>query len=342
MKVSKHKYSELLKNIGSTIETGRNNALSALNEQILLTYWEIGRHIIEFEQHGSERAEYGTALINNLSKDLKVRHGKGFSRSNIQLMRLFYIKYPKYQTSGKSRKSQTSGKLTWSHYSELLGISDDMARAFYEQQGIKENWSVRELKRQIDSALFQRLALSKDKKGVLALATKGHHIANTGDLVKDPYIFEFLKIPESKRVTEAALEKKLIDNLQSFLLELGKGFSFVARQFRITLDNKHFRIDLVFYHRILKCFILIDLKTRKVKHGDIGQMNLYLNYFKEEENTEGDSEPIGIIIAADKHEYLVKYATGGLSNKIFVSKYQLYLPDKKLLEQKIKEIIESD
>ena len=276
MAISKSKYNDLLKNIGSTIETGRNNALSALNEQILLTYWEIGRHIVEFEQHGSERAEYGTALINNLSNDLKVRHGKGFSRSNIQLMRLFYIKYPKYQTSGKSRKSQTSGKLTWSHYSELLGVSDDMARSFYEQQGTKENWSVRELKRQINSALFQRLALSKDKKGVLALATKGLHIANTSDLIKDPYVFEFLKIPESKRVTEAALEKKLIDNLQSFLLELGKGFSFVARQFRITLDNKHFRIDLVFYHRILKCFILIDLKTRNVKHGDIGQMNLYL------------------------------------------------------------------
>ena len=340
MKISKGKYNDLLKNIGSAIETGRNNALSALNEQLLLTYWDIGKHIVEFEQHGSERAEYGTALINNLSNDLKVRHGKGFSRSNIQLMRLFYIKYPKYQTSCKSRKSQTSGKLTWSHYSELLGVSDDMARSFYEQQGTKENWSVRELKRQIDSALFQRLALSKDKKGVLALATKGQHIANTSDLIKDPYVFEFLKIPESKRVTEAALEKKLIDNLQSFLLELGKGFSFVARQFRITLDNKHFHIDLVFYHRILKCFILIDLKTRNVKHGDIGQMNLYLNYFKEEENTDGDNEPIGIIIAADKHEYLVKYATGGLSNKIFVSKYQLYLPDKKLLEQKIKEIIE--
>lgn len=342
MKISKNKYNDLLKNIGSAIETGRNNALSALNEHILLTYWEIGRYIVEFEQHGSERAEYGTALINNLSKDLKVRHGKGFSRSNIQLMRLFYIKYPKFQTSGKSRKSQTSGKLTWSHYSELLGVSDDMARAFYEQQGTKENWSVRELKRQVDSALFQRLALSKDKKGVLALATKGHHVASSSDLIKDPYVFEFLKIPESKRVTEAGLEKKLIDNLQSFLLELGKGFSFVARQFRITLDNKHFRIDLVFYHRILKCFILIDLKVRKVNHGDIGQMNLYLNYFKEEENTEGDNEPIGIIIAADKHEYLVKYATGGLSNKIFVSKYQLYLPDKKLLEQKIKEIMEGD
>ncbi len=342
MAITKSKYNALLKNIGSTIETGRNNALSALNVQILLTYWEIGRHIIEFEQHGSERAAYGTALINNLSNDLKVRDGKGFSRSNIQLMRLFYIKYPKYQTSGKSRKSQTSGKLTWSHFSELLGVSDDMARAFYEQQGTEENWSVRELKRQIDSALFQRLALSKDKKGVLALATKGQHIATTADLIKDPYVFEFLKIPESNRVTEAALEKKLIDNLQNFLLELGKGFSFVARQFRITLDNKHFHIDLVFYHRILKCFILIDLKTRKVKHGDIGQMNLYLNYFKEEENTKGDNEPIGIIIAADKHEYLVKYATGGLSNKIFVSKYQLYLPDKKLLEQKVKEIIEGD
>ena len=341
MALAKSKYNDLLKNIGFTIETGRNNALSALNEQILMTYWEIGRHIIEFEQHGSERAEYGTALINNLSNDLKTRHGRGFSRSNIQMMRLFYIKYPIYQTSGKTRKSQTSGKLTWSHYSELLGVSDDRARAFYEKQGIKENWSVRELKRQIDSALFHRLALSKDKKSVMALAAKGYHIATTGDLIKDPYVFEFLKIPESNRVTEAALEKKLIDNLQGFLLELGKGFSFVARQFRITLDNKHFRIDLVFYHRILKCFILIDLKTRKVKHGDIGQMNLYLNYFKEEENTEGDNEPIGIIIAADKHEYLVKYATGGLSNKIFVSKYQLYLPDKKLLEQKIKEIIDA-
>lgn len=272
---------------------------------------------------------------------MKLRYGKGFGISNLQYMRLFYINYPKYQTV--SGKYQTvPGILSWSHYCELLGISDNLTRSFYEQQCIKENWSVRELKRQIDSALFQRLAVSKDKKAVMALATRGHHVANTNDLVKDPYIFEFLKIPENKLVTERGLEKKLIDNLQSFLLELGKGFSFVARQFRITLDNKHFRIDLVFYHRILKCFVLIDLKINKVKHQDIGQMNLYLNYFKEEENTEGDNGPIGIIIAADKHEYLVKYATGGLSNKIFVSKYQLYLPDKKLLEQKIREIIEDN
>jgi predicted nuclease of restriction endonuclease-like (RecB) superfamily len=198
------------------------------------------------------------------------------------------------------------------------------------------------MKRQIDSALFQRLALSKDKTGVMKLAEKGQELMTSKDVIKDPYIFEFLEIPKDAIVKERGLEKKLVDNLQTFLLELGKGFSFVARQYKITLDNEHYYIDLVFYHRILKCFVLIDLKTRKVKHHDIGQMNLYLNYFKEEESTEGDTEPIGIIIAADKHEFLVKYATGGISNKIFVSKYQLYLPDQKVLEDKVKEIIDED
>lgn len=235
-----------------------------------------------------------------------------------------------------------SGKLSWSHYAELLTVSDDLARSFYEKQSIKENWSFREMKRQIDSALFQRLALSKDKKGVLALAGKGHTISTSTDAIKDPYVFEFLNIPKDSIIKEHDLEKKLIDNLQKFLLELGKGFSFVARQFKITVDNEHNFIDLVFYHRILRCFVLIDLKIKKVKHKDIGQMNFYLNYFKEEENTDGDNDPIGIIIAADKHDFLVKYATGGLSNKIFVSKYQLYLPDQKVLEKKVKEIIDSE
>lgn len=349
-------YRGLLKNIGSTIENGKKNAFEALHQQAVLTYWQIGRHIIEYEQEGNLRAEYGKALINNLSKDLKLKHGKGFSRSNIQLMRLLYIKYPICQTSGKLQKSQTSGKstilsynknefpgkLTWSHYAELLGVDNDMARSFYEKQCIAENWSVRELKRQINSALFERLALSKNKKAVLSLAKKRHRLSSTNDLVKDPYIFEFLNLTESKRLTEKGLEKKLIDNLQNFLLELGKGFALIGRQFKITLDNIHSYIDLVFYHRILKCYILIDLKTRKVSHRDIGQMNLYLNYFSEEEHSEGDNKPIGIIIAPSKHEYLVKYATGGLSNKIFVSKYQLYLPDKKLLEEKVREIISGD
>lgn len=242
------------------------------------------------------------------------------------------MKYPIFQT--------VSGKLSWSHYAELLTISDELSRSFYEKQAVIEKWSFRELKRQVNSALFHRLALSKDQEGVLELSRKGHEIERPQDAIKDPYIFEFLELPQEDIVKERDLETKLINNLQKFLLELGKGFSFVARQFKITIDNEHLFIDLVFYHRILKCFVLIDLKTKKVKHQDIGQMNLYLNYFKEEENTEGDNEPIGIIIAADKHEFLVKYATGGLSNQIFVSKYQLYLPDQKQLERKVKQIID--
>lgn len=270
--------------------------------------------------------------MNNLAKDLKIRFGKGFSKSNVYLFRQFYLLYPKFQT--------VSGILSWSHYAELLTVSDDHARQFYEIQCIQDNWSIRELKRQIDTALFQRLALSRNKAGVMKLAEKGHVIVTQSDIVKDPYVFEFLNIPQVNFINEKGLEKKLIDHLQNFLLELGKGFSFVVRQFKITIDNNHYFIDLVFYHRILKCFILIDLKTRKVKHQDIGQMNMYLNYFKEEENTKGDHEPIGIIIAADKHEFLVRYATGGLSNKIFVSKYQLYLPDLKTLENKVREIMQ--
>lgn len=331
---SKAKYNELLDNISSTLQKAKENAIKAINSELVKANWEIGKYIVKYEQHGKEKAEYGSSLLTNLAKDLKVKYGKGFSKSNIYLCRQFYIKYPKFQT--------VSGKLSWSHYAELLTVSDDLARSFYEKQTIKENWSFREMKRQIDSALFQRLALSKDKKGVLALAEKGQEIISAKDAIKNPYVFEFLELPKDSLVKERGLETKLIENLQQFLLELGKGFSFVARQFKVTIDNEHNFIDLVFYHRILKCFVLIDLKTRKVKHQDIGQMNLYLNYFKEEENTEGDNEPIGIIIAADKHEFTVKYATGGLTNKIFVSKYQLYLPDQKALEEKVKEIIDND
>lgn len=324
-------YKKLVEDIGSTLLKARENAVKAINQELVKANWDIGRHIVEFEQKGKEKAEYGSSLLTNLSKDLKNSYGKGFGKSNIYLCRQFYLKYPIFQT--------VSGKLSWSHYAELLTISDEQSRSFYEKQTATENWSFRELKRQIDSALFQRLALSKDKEGVLELAEKGQKITKPLDAIKDPYIFEFLEIPKENVLKERDLETKLINKLQEFLLELGKGFSFVARQFKITVDNEHFFIDLVFYHRILKCFILIDLKTKKVKHQDIGQMNLYLNYFKEEENTEGDNDPIGIIIAADKHEFLVKYATGGLSNKIFVSKYQLYLPDQEQLENKVKQII---
>lgn len=334
MEPSKHHYIDLLDNIGQAIETARQNAVKAVNIELVKANWEIGRHIVEFEQHGHERAEYGSDLLASLSKDLKLRYGKGFGRRNVLDMRRFYLAYPKWQT--------VSAKLSWSHFIVLLGVSDDTARKFYEKQAIHENWSKRELERQIDSSLFERLALSRDKKGVLQLSEKGHITSNAAEVIKDPYVLDFLKIPQSNKVTEKHLEQKIINNLQLFLLELGKGFAFVGRQYKISLRNKHFYIDLVFYHRILKCFVLIDLKAKSVRHNDIGQMNLYLNYFKTEESVEDDNEPIGIILSADKDEVLVEYATGGISNKIFVSKYQLYLPDKKQLEKQLKAIMERE
>lgn len=333
MKLLKPKYEKLLANIGLTIETARQNAVRIINTELVKANWEIGRHIVEFEQHGEERAEYGSDLLARLSKDLRQQYGKGFGRRNILDMRRFYLLYQKWQA--------VPAKLSWTHFIALLGITDETARKFYQQQAINENWSYRELERQIDSSLFERLALSKDRKAVLQLSEKGQIAANATEIIKDPYILDFLKIPQVKRLTEKHLEQKIIDNLQLFLLELGKGFAFIARQYKISLRNKHFYIDLVFYHRILKCFVLIDLKTRNVNHGDIGQMNLYLNYFKKEENVGDDNEPIGIILTAGKDEVLVEFATGGISNKIFVSKYQLYLPDKKQLQQKVKAIIES-
>jgi predicted nuclease of restriction endonuclease-like (RecB) superfamily len=327
----KPKYEKLLKEIGFTIERARQNAIKAVDTELVKANWEIGRHIVEFEQQGQERAEYGSALLARLSKDLTFRYGKGFGRRNVLDMRRFYLAYQKWQA--------VPAKLSWTHIITLLSISDDFARKFYEKQTLIESWGYRELERQIDSALFERLALSKDKKGIMKLAKKGHIILQPHDVIKDPYILDFLKIPQSYRLSEKKLESKLIDKLQQFLLELGKGFTFVARQYKFSLRNKHFSVDLVFYNRILRCFILIDLKTKKVNHGDIGQMNLYLNYFKNEENMEGDKEPVGIILSAEKDEVMVEYALGGISNKIFVSKYQLYLPDKKLLQQRIKAIM---
>ena len=329
-----NKYSKLLGNIGKLLEKSRKAAIQKVNNILVQTYWNIGKRIVEFEQGGKEKADYGSELLKRLSNDLKERYGKGFSRSNLQYMRLLYLKYQKYQT--------LSGKLSWSHYIEILSISDELARSFYEKQCINENWSVRELKRQINSGLFQRIALSKDKNGILKLAKEGQLFEKVEDIIKDPYVFEFLNIPENYRYSEKELENRLIDELGHFLLELGKGFAFIGRQFRITLNNTHYYVDLVFYHRILKCFVLIDLKLGKANHQDIGQMNLYLNYFKNEKNETDDNEPIGIILAADKDKILVEYATGSISNQLFVSKYQLYLPDKHLLEQELKYLLEKE
>lgn len=324
-------YQQLLDRIGECLALGRQRAFEQVNSVLVETYWQIGRYIVEFEQAGKERAEYGSRLLQVLSRDLKAAYGKGFSRSNLQYMRLFYLNYENCQT--------LSGKLSWSHYTELLAISDDLARSFYEQQCIQDRWSVRELKRQKDSALFERVALSKDRAEILALAKDGQRIESARDVVKDPYVFEFLDLPD-RNYRESELENRLIAELEKFLLELGKGFAFIGQQYRITLNNTHFFVDLVFYHRILKCFVLIDLKTLAVSHQDIGQMNMYLNYFRAEENMEDDNEPIGIVLARDKDEILVEYATGGISNQLFVSRYQLYLPDPEVLKQELRRLLE--
>ena len=325
-------YKELVEKISDNYLKARQRAFKAINDELTLSNWKTGKYIVEFEQKGNIKAEYGKKLLNRLSEDLTTRHGSGFSRSNIVYMRLFYIKYPKGVTP--------SHLLSWSHYYELLKIKDDIEREFYEQQTIIENWSIRELRRQKKTGLFQRIALSKNKKEILELAKKGYKPKNENDLIKDPYVFEFLGVPQNKVLTETQLEKKLLDNLQHFLLELGTGFAFVRRQYKITLANKHNFVDLVFYNYILKCFVLIDLKVNEVEHKDIGQMITYLNYFNKEVINETDNETIGIILAAEKDDIFVEYATASITNKLAVGEYQLYLPDKETLKEKVKEILD--
>ncbi|OGC14345.1 hypothetical protein A2246_03340 [candidate division WOR-1 bacterium RIFOXYA2_FULL_37_7] len=329
--VGRNNYKLLINSIGELLSQSRQKAFREVNSILVKTYWEIGQYIVTYEQKSKEKAEYGSELLDKISMDLRQKHGKGFSRSNVFNFRRFFLSYPKIQT--------LSGFLSWSHIVELISVENDLARAFYQKECLTNKWSVRELERQINSMLFERIALSKDKKGVLALAQKGHKIAKAQDIVKSPYVLEFLGIPENYRYSERELEQRIIDNMQHFLLELGKGFTFVARQYRITLGNKHFYVDLVFYHRILKCFVLIDLKLGNIAHQDIGQMNMYLNYFKKEEMAKDDSEPIGIVLGAQKNHTLVEYALGGISNKLFASKYQLSLPDKKSLKKAFENIV---
>lgn len=321
------KYSNLVSAIGILLHEARHKVYTQINSILVKTYWEIGKYIVEYEQWWKEKAEYGTKLFDMLSRDLKDRYGKWFSRSNLMYMRLFYLKYPIGAT--------VSHQLAWSHYFELLKVDNDLERSFYEKQCIEEKWSIRELKRNRDSSLFHRIALSKDKKWIMKLAKKWHIIKDNQDIIKDPYVLEFLGIPQGIQYAEWDLEQKIIDNLQRFIMELGKGFTFVWRQYRMQIWNNHFYVDLVFYHRILKCFVLIDLKIREVNYWDIGQMNMYLNYFKKEEMIEGDNEPIGIILAAYKDSATVEYALWGLSNNLFVSKYQLHLPNKEELQRQI-------
>lgn len=322
---------QLADNITNLVTDAKNHLIQTVNTTLITTYWNIGRYIVEFEQQGNVKAQYGAALLTSLANMLRIKLGKGYSRPNLNNMRKFYLLYPICQT--------VSDKLSWSHICELITIDDELERSFYEKECIVEGWNVRSLRRQMDSALYLRLAVSKDKDSILQLSQKGIVIQQPEDVIKDTYTLEFLGLPEKQRYSEHDLEQRLIDNLQVFLLELGKGFAFIGRQYSLTINNRHYHIDLVFYHRILKCFVLIDLKKNAVKHKDIGQMNMYMGYFAKEESTIDDNPPIGIILSHTKDELLVEYATYGMDSKLFVSKYELYLPNKEELRRLVNGII---
>ena len=386
--------------IREILESARTRVARSVNSTQVVANWLVGREIVEDEQKGHKRAEYGGQLLEEISKRLKIEFGAGYSVDNLELFRRFYLVYPHLISDAVRRKSfedignkgsengdtgpdqfmvagfakienlylmrkesdnpvisdamprnlaiinisqnfgtssplnrdlwrpgQLHTNLSWTHYRRLVRVDKSEIRAFYEIETVRNNWSARELERQINSLLYERLALSKDKKGLLQLATKGQEVRYPGDVFKDPMVIEFLGLPASPKLVESDLEQALIDNLQAFLLELGKGFAFVSRQERITLDGDHFYIDLVFYHMILKCFVLIELKVGKLTHQDLGQLQLYVNYYDYERRSEGDNPTLGLILCTDKNDAVVRYTLGpDQEKKIFASRYKLYLP----------------
>ena len=322
--------------VPEAVENARKNVAQQVNTQLLTTYWNIGRIIVEYEQQNQIRADYGKQTLKELSKELTREFGKGFSRSNLQNMRAFYLAYEKCQT--------VSGKLSWSHYCELLSITDENKRSFYEKESVNSGWSVRELKRQIDSSLYERLLLSSEdvnKEKVLSLAQKGVEISQPTDIIRDPYVFEFLGVPENKPMLESDLEKALVAQIEKFLLELGRGFMFVGTQQRVTLNNTHYYVDMVFYNKILRAYVLIELKTKKLTPEAAGQLNMYLNYYAAEVNDPDDNPPIGIILCTEKDSIAAEYALGGLSNNIFASRYVLYMPDKEQLIAQVEAVLKN-
>jgi predicted nuclease of restriction endonuclease-like (RecB) superfamily len=355
--------------IRDILDSARAGAARSVNTIHVVANWLIGREIVEEEQKGRRRAEYGRRLIENLSKRLVRDFGRGFAVRNLETFRAFYLGYPElviphavraesadhrsrkiphtasmplpvipHAVSAESRKpGRLHPNLSWTHYRTLLRVDKAEARSFYEIEAIKNNWSARELERQINSLLYDRLALSRDKKGLMRLAAKGHEVQRPADVFKDPLVMEFLGLPESPRLVETELEQALIDNLQVFLLELGRGFAFVARQERLTLDGDHFYIDLVFYHAVLKCYVIVDLKTGKLTHQDLGQLQLYVNYYDRERRTKGDNPTLGLILCADKNDAVVRYTLGpDQQRKIFASRYKLHLPSEAELRAELR------
>lgn len=332
-------YSKLAERIEKLIHEARKRTIAVVNTTMVYTYYEVGRMIVEDEQQGEQRAEYGTELLKHLSEQLSNKFGKGFSAQNLANMRQFYLTYSKdniFQTV--SRESENGFTLSWSHYLKLMRISNPEERRFYEIEAKDNNWSLRELQRQFDSSLYERLALSRDKEGVKALAHEGQIIDTPKDIVKDPYVLEFIGLPELPQYNESELEQRLIDNLQTFLLELGKGFTFVGRQVRFTFDEQHFRVDLVFYNRLLRAFVLIDLKRGTLKHQDLGQMLMYVNYYDRFVKEVDENPTIGILLCTDKSDAMVEITLPENNNQIFASKYQTILPSK----EELKKLIENN
>lgn len=325
------------------LNNARNKVVQTVNTTMVYTYFEIGRIIIEEEQNGKERAQYGKKILKALSQKLQKDFGKGFSETNLKQMRQFFLTYSKSQTLSdqsemlSQKLKNIDFQLSWSHYLFLMKIDNLDERKFYEIESKNNTWSLRELQRQFNTALFERLVLSRDKKKIKELSKKGQILAQPEDTVKDPYILEFLGLQEENNYSETELEQKIIDKLEHFLLELGQGFTFVGRQVRFTFDDKHFRIDLVFYNRILQCFVLIDLKIGEISHQDLGQMQMYVNYYDRKVKLENENKTIGIVLCKTKNETLIKMTLPENNKQIFASKYLTVLPSKEELQK----IIES-
>ena len=329
------------------LKNARKQAKMALNISMVYSYYEVGRAIIEEEQNGEQRAEYGKAILKELSKRLTESLGKGFSVENLKLMRRFYVVYSKDQigqkvsTQFENLPVTREGRkffLSFSHYVFLMRIPNIDERHFYEIEAAHNGWGIKELERQYDSALYERLALSRDKEGIERLSTEGQIIERPEDLLKDPYVLEFTGLPELAKYSETDLETKIIDHLQEFLLELGRGFTFVGRQVRFTFEDEHYRVDLVFFNRLLRCFVLFDLKIGRLKHQDIGQMQMYVNYYDRKVKLEDENPTIGILLCKNKNDAVVEMTLPEDNSQIFASKYLTVLPSK----EELKKLMESE
>lgn len=349
------KLDNLCKNAVELINYSRSVVLKEVNLLQLMTYFTLGKWIVEVQQDGESRAKYGKKILITLSETLNKEFGKGFSVATLTNIRKFYLIYQeriseptvteftmeKSQPLVTNLEKEPPFHLSWSHYLILMRIENKDERNFYEMQSLKEGWGKRELQRQYGSSLYERLLIEKDKDKILTASQKGQIVEKSADIVKDPYVLEFLGLDEKADFSETDLESRLIDHLQEFLLELGTGFTFVARQKRFSFEEDHFRVDLVFYNRLLQCFVLFDLKTEKLKHQDLGQMQMYVNYYDRYEKQDFENPTIGVLLCPDKNDAIVELTLPENCN-IYASKYQLYMPDKKLLQEKMKEWMEEE